>query len=517
MDKRRQRLERQLGVPLQRMCVPLSLVYCDYSYQRPLDPVRTLRKAEQLRAGAALGEGLLARRPDGSCWIVDGQHRVAAARLCGLHEMEFLSFDSDGAVQEATVQKAFSAQQLAQLRARLSPEPGISQSNELPWHSHTRLVNVGRPQPIAQRAPINAPVVRASTVLFADSAALEAAKTAGRGSFFYGRFGSPTVGALELALCELEGGDHAIVVPSGLAAAMAAIRAFVHHGDHVLLAPGCFGALRRACGRLREEAGIEVGSFDPDNPAAAITPRTRAMFVQNPSSERFAVLDIPALAACAKRHSVRLIVDNTWASPLYCRPLELGADVVVHSLSKVIGGHDDLVMGAAVCAPSAYLPMKASVEAAGYSVSPDDAYLALRGLRTLAVRLERQQHTAMALARWLLGRAEVRQVFHPGLQGHAGHAIFRRDFQGGGGLFSLSVHERNPHRLRALVDVLRLFRHGAGGGGFQSLATLKFAPDGDPDGSLIRLSIGLEHVRDLCSDLDCALRRTTAPEWTDRR
>jgi cystathionine beta-lyase len=478
--------------------VPLDAVYADHSYLCPLEPERMQQKVAQLRIGEELGEGLLAHRPDGTFWIVDGQHRVAATRLCALTEMTFLVFDSLGREHERAIQNTF-----AERQARLRPM--IESDLDGTLHIDTRLVAAGSDPNLAAPRAVNAGVTRASKVLFAGSAALEAAKRAGRGTFFYGRFGTPTVAELERALCELEGGEAAFATPSGLSAAMTAIRAFARNGDHLLVADNCYRALKRSCQTLAGEAGIGVTVCPPDAFSSEATVRTRAMVVQNPGHDSFDVLDTGALATLARAKDMRLIVDNTWATPLFYRPLLLGADVVVHSLTKSIGGHDDIVMGAIVGRPGTSDAIAAIHRSSGIAVSSDDAYLALRGLRTLAVRLEKQSNTALRLATWLKTQPQVARVCHPALESGSAGAIFRRDFTGCGPTFSFALHERDVDRVRRGIDSLRLFKHGVGYGGVRSLVTMKEVPAMEKAQWLVRLGIGLEHGHDLKRDLASAL------------
>lgn len=373
------------------------------------------------------------------------------------------------------------------------------------WSANTVLAHIGRPQPTAgQGVATNHPVYRASSVLFRSQEELALAKATGRKNFFYGRFGTPTSQALADVLTELEYGAESFLTPSGLAASMVAIKAVMRSGDEILLADGGFGGLRRAVDQFSDQYGIVVKTFDRTEAASIntlISGRTRAIYVENPSCTWLEFIDVPAIAAQIANQDIVLIVDNTWATPRFANPIRHGAEIVVHSLTKYIAGHDDLMMGAVVCTKRQRKAVQRAIEGSGISISSDDAYLALRGLRTLGVRLDRHAESAMLLAQWLEEQPIVRRVFHPSLPSHDDHLLFARDFTGASGLFSIELHNVENITVRNAIEKLDLFGSGVGWGGYASaVEQIGRSKDGKFNTSL-RLHIGLEDVDDLRDDL----------------
>ena len=372
----------------------------------------------------------------------------------------------------------------------------------------TILVRTARPIPVEDAGTTaNGAIHRASNVLFSSSDALEREKSKGRRGFFYGRFGTPTVSALEEALSDLEGGDGAVIAPSGLAAAICAVRAFVRSGDHLLVSTTSYGAFRKACEAMVMKMGIELGFFaDQAELLGLLRQNTKAIFVQNPGADWLQIVDVPYICNVAAARNARVIVDNTWATPVFCNPIKLGADVVVHSLSKYIGGHSDLILGAVVSNAGGLSNIVRTAQEEGYSIGADDAYVALRGLRTLAVRLDKHQASALEVAKWLSKRPEIAAVHHPALASRSMQQIFLRDFSGSTGLFSITFVETDHARARQFCDKLSLFGHGTGWGSFESLVTvLKGKPPAGAasnTGASLRIYIGLEHVEDLIADLE---------------
>lgn len=382
----------------------------------------------------------------------------------------------------------------------------------------TRLVTGGRSGDFADHV-VNPPVWRASTHLYADCAALrEGVKSNEDGRFFYGRRGAPTQWSLCEALTGIEPGAYGTVLyPSGVAAIVGALMAVLKAGDVLLVTDNAYDPTRNAAMGILKRFGVEHRFFDPLDHAAyeaAFCERTRAVMLEVPGSLTFEVCDIPALARIAREKGATSILDNTWATALGFAGLPHGCDIVVTALTKHVGGHSDLMMGAATAGERWYRRLRQTSQQLGHVVSPDDAALALRGLRTMGVRLERETATALMLAEWLAARREVAHVLCPMLPGTPGHEIWQRDFTGGCGLFSFVLKGRDDAARCRLVDALQLFGIGYSWGGFESLA-LPFDVEpirdhmawpkpgwGVEDRYAIRLSIGLEDPQDLIADLE---------------
>lgn len=377
----------------------------------------------------------------------------------------------------------------------------------------TTLVTAGR-EPFAHFGAVNTPVFRASTILFPTHAALKARTQ----PFIYGRRATPTTRALEEALTELESGTRTVLVPSGLAACTLALLSFCKAGDHIVVSDGVYGPTRHFCDTILRRWGIETTYVAPCDTAAwrkAIRANTALFYLESPSSLTFEVQDLPLLAAEARPHGIKILIDNTWATPLLFKPLELGADIVIEAITKYIGGHSDLTMGSVTAnkdAADALLDMHGHL---GLTVGGDDAYLALRGLRTLATRLKRHAETGLTLARWLGARPEVTRVLHPALPDDPGHEIWRRDFRGTSGLFAFELKPCPPDALSRFLDGLQHFGMGYSWGGFESLIVpaqiARTAAYHAPQGPLLRISAGLEEAGDLIADLEAAFARFAAP------
>ena len=389
-----------------------------------------------------------------------------------------------------------------------------------PVQSATKLVQGGRrPEwtgdPRLGGGIVNPPVWRASTILYDNSHDL---KTRGRDThdkLFYGRRGTPTVWALADALTQLEpGAEGTLLYPSGVAAIAGALLALLSPGDELLMVDSAYEPTRMMCDGLLKRMGITTRYYDPatgSNIAALINPATRAIFLESPGSLTFEVQDVPAIVAAAKAAGVVTLIDNTWATPLYFPALAHGVDISIMSLSKYVGGHGDLMMGSVTANAAMWGKLRTTAYQLGQSVSPDDCALALRGLRTLDVRMARHQQSALAVAEWLAGRSEVGRVLHPALPGDAGHDLWNRDFSGASGLFGFTLKGTGAAGRARFIDALTHFGIGYSWGGYESLvvtadpATLRTAvPWIDPD-PLVRLSIGLEDVDDLIADLEAAL------------
>ncbi|MBX6328838.1 MAG: cystathionine beta-lyase [Pseudolabrys sp.] len=379
-----------------------------------------------------------------------------------------------------------------------------------PLKPETRLVTAGRDTE-AQHGFVNPPVFHASTVLYPTAAD----QVAHRARYQYGRRGTPTSEALENALGALEGDNCAGValLPSGLAAIATALMTVAGAGDHVLVTDSVYRPTRSFCDGVFRRMGVETSYYDPligADIAALFKPNTRAVFVEAPGSQSFEMQDVPAIAQVAHAKGAVVLMDNTWATPLYFRALDKGVDLSIQAGTKYIGGHSDLMFGC-VAANAALLPkLRDTVHALGLCVGPDDMYLALRGLRTLAVRLKRHFESGLTVARWLARRPEVARVLHPALESDPGHAIWKRDFTGACGLFSVVLKPVSQRAVFAFMDALTLFGLGYSWGGFESLVIsfdctdYRTATRWAPGGPTLRFHIGLEDPDDLIADLDKA-------------
>lgn len=386
----------------------------------------------------------------------------------------------------------------------------------------TRLVSGGRHPdwtgtPAQPGAVVNPPIWRASTHLYPDSASLHAGKPNADGHFYYGRRGSPTQWALADALTALEpGAAGTVLYPSGVSALAAALMAVLRPGDVLLMTDNAYEPTRNLGRGLLKDFGIETRWFDPLDHAAfasAIDARCKAVLLESPGSLTLEVQDVPAFAATAKARGLAVVLDNTWAGPLGFAALSHGADITVMSLTKHVGGHSDLMMGSASAGDRHYARLRRTAQQMGLVVSPDDASLALRGLRTMGVRLERETASALALATWLDRQPQVARVLCPMLEGSPGHDLWRRDFTGGCGLFSIVFKGKGGAARDAFIDALDLFGIGYSWGGYESLvspvdpqplrsATTWPLPGMDAaDRFGVRLSIGLEGADDLQADL----------------
>jgi cystathionine beta-lyase len=395
----------------------------------------------------------------------------------------------------------------------------LSTSGDRPRKPGTQLVTAGRRKEWTGAA-INPPVWRTSTHLYADSADLARGRPNEDGHFYYGRRGTPTQWALADALTEMEpGAAGTLLYPSGLAAISGALLGLLDTGDVVLMTDNAYEPSRSLADKLLKPLGIETRYFDPLDLAAfpgLFCDRTRAVLLESPGSQTMEVCDIPALAAIAREKGAISLLDNTWASSLNFRALEHGCDVSIMALTKHVGGHSDLMMGSVTANAEHYPRLRARHQLMGQVVSPDDAALALRGLRTLGLRLERQTASAIAIAGWLAEQPEVAHVLCPMLPGAHGHELWMRDFTGGCGLFSFVLAGGSVADRARFIDALELFGIGFSWGGYESLAipfdparvrsATSWPPVGwDPSDRLgVRLSIGLEDPEDLMDDLSQA-------------
>ena len=391
-------------------------------------------------------------------------------------------------------------------------QPGMNDSSDKkakpPRRTDTRLVTAGR-DPKSYHGFVNPPVYHASTVLYPNAEDF----LAHRARYQYGRRGTPTTEALENALAELEGSQCAGValVPSGLAAISTALLSVVRAGDHVLVTDSAYGPTRNFCEHILSRLGVSTTYYDPlAGPAVAAQFRdnTRAIYLESPGSLSFEMQDVPAIARVAHDKGAYVLMDNTWATPLYFRPLDYGVDLAVQAGTKYIGGHSDVMLGIISANAATVAALKNTARYTGLHEAPDDTYLGLRGLRTLSVRLERHYRSGLEIARWLAQRPEVLRLLHPALPGDPGHAIWKRDFTGACGLFSMVLKPVPQKAVFAFLDTLELFGIGASWGGFESLAIpfdcapLRTATRWQPGGPTVRFHIGLEAVEDLTADLE---------------
>ncbi len=378
----------------------------------------------------------------------------------------------------------------------------------------TRLVRAGR-EPSRQCGFVNMPVYRGSTVIFPTLASLEADDQ----DFSYGRLGTPTVRALEEAIAELEGGYGTRLTPSGLSAVASALFAFIAAGDEVLIADSVYRPTRRFCDHVLTRLGVKTVYYDPligGGITTLITNKTRVVFVESPGSQTFEVQDVPAIANAAHAAGAVVILDNTWATPLYFKPFEHGVDVSIQAATKFIVGHADAMLGSITATEEAFPAISRIHDELGLCPGPEDVYLGLRGLRSLGVRLARHQSSGLELARWLADRPEVARVIYPALPSDPGHKLWRRDFTGAPGLFSI-VLKPVPHaKLAAMLDGLDLFGMGYSWGGFESLIlpfdprSYRTATKWEAEGPALRLHVGLEEVEDLKADLEAGFARLSS-------
>jgi cystathionine beta-lyase len=357
---------------------------------------------------------------------------------------------------------------------------------------------------------VNTPVYRASTILYPDLATLESRKM----PYTYGRRGTPTSCSFEDAISELEGGVRTKLCPSGLGAITLAILSVCRAGDHLLMVDTCYGPTRLFCDKMLARFGVETTYYDPrvgGDIAGLFRPNTRAVFCESPGSLTFEVQDVPAIAAVAHARGASVLIDNTWATPLFFQPLAHGADLSIQAVTKYVGGHADLMMGYVTANESHKARLQETHDNLGLYASGDDCFLALRGLRTMPVRLRRHEETALKLARWLKARPEVARVLHPALEDNPGHAIWKRDFKGSSGLFGVVFKPMPKNALAAFINGLAQFGIGYSWGGYESLivpaSIVRTAGAFEAEGSLVRIHAGLEDADDLIADLAAGFER----------
>lgn len=380
----------------------------------------------------------------------------------------------------------------------------------------TRLAHAGN-RPFETHGVINPPVYHASTIAHGSLDDLRTRHASGDPrAVVYGRHGTPTSFAVEETVAELEGGAGAIAVSSGLAAISMAMMSQLRPGDHVLVTDSVYAPVRKLCEDVLTPLDIECEYYDPlvgAGIADLLRERTRMLYMESPGSHTFEIMDVPAIMKAIAGHDIVTLFDNTWATPLYFRPFDFGIDISIQAATKYLGGHSDLMMGIAVCNDATLGSVQRYRDLIGHCAAPDDLYLLQRGIRTLDVRLQRHQHNAMVLARWLEGRPEVIRVIHPALPSHPQHDLWKRDFSGASGLFSLMIEAAPETALAALLDHLELFLMGYSWGGYESLIIpydinrhRSVRPLTDR-GILLRIHAGLEDADDLIDDLERGFAR----------
>jgi cystathionine beta-lyase len=381
----------------------------------------------------------------------------------------------------------------------------------------TKLAHRGRRAAVSPRT-VNLPVARASTVVFESMADMESVQRrfdADEVVPTYGIANMPLRAAFEELMVEIEGGHRACTYPSGLAALAAAIMAAVSAGDHLLVTDAVYGPTRRFCDRTLARFGVETTYYDPlagEGIAELMRPNTRAVYLESPGSLTFEVQDFPAIARVARGRGAAVIHDNTWATGLFFPSFEHGADLVIQAATKYPGGHSDVLLGAVVANERWWPRLRDVSRDLGQTASPDDLFLALRGLRTLDVRLRQHQASALEIARALESHPAVRRVLHPALPSDPGHALWKRDFRGATGLFALELEPAPRERVAEFIDALELFSLGYSWGGFESLVVPAHVQHARTvrrwtGGPLVRLQIGLEDPADLLADLQRGLQR----------
>lgn len=386
----------------------------------------------------------------------------------------------------------------------------------------TQLITAGRDKKWTNGV-VNPPIQRASTIVF-DTVAEKNHATINRANktLFYGRRGTNTHFAFQDAMVDVEGGAGCALFPCGTAAISNAILSFVETGDHILMVDTCYEPTRDFCNTIMKKMGVETTYYDPqigEDIRTLIRQNTKVLFTESPGSITMEVQDIPTLARIAHEHDIVVMLDNTWAAGVNFSPFDHGVDISIQAATKYIVGHSDVMLGTAVANEKCWDQLREQSYLMGQCVSPDDAYLGLRGIRTLDVRMRQHAKNSLKVAQWLATRPEVDHVRHPALETCPGHEFYERDFTGGNGLFSFVLKTSYPRATTALLDGMTHFSMGYSWGGFESLIlanepksfdSLRTIANPNFSGTLIRLHIGLEDVEDLIADLESGLERYNA-------
>ena len=375
----------------------------------------------------------------------------------------------------------------------------------------TRLVTAARE--FTEHGAVNPAIYRASTITFPDAETMYG----GKQEYIYGRRGTPTSRAFESAIAALEGGHACKAAPSGLMAITVALLAFLNAGDHLLMVDTVYTPARKMCDNVLAKMGVQIDYYSPGEIDALeqfVKPNTRVIYCEAPGSQTMEMQDIAELSKFAHDHHAICMMDNTWSAGYYFKAFAHGVDVSIQAATKYIVGHSDVMLGTVTCNEKCWPKFKEQAEFMGICASPDDMYLALRGLRTLDVRLERHMHNGLKVANWLCDQSEVEAVLHPALPSDPGHELWKRQFDGATGLFSIALKPVTQSSLEAMLNALSIFAMGASWGGYESLI-LPFTPERKRGnwkyiGPGLRLHIGLENVDDLVADLSLGIAQLHA-------
>lgn len=374
----------------------------------------------------------------------------------------------------------------------------------------TKMIHMGR-NPDEQFGYINTPIYRGSTVLFPTVEALNLRKQ----RYNYGTHGTPTRDSLEEAWTDLSGAAGTVLLPSGLAAIAIALQTCLKAGDHLLVTDSVYFPTRRFCDTILKRFGVETTYYDPliEDITPLFKENTTAVFTEAPGSQSFEVQDIPKIAKAAHARGICVLCDNTWATPLFFPPHERGVDLAIEAGTKYLSGHSDLLLGMVTATAEWFPRLRETYDMIASLPGPEDVFLGLRGLRTMRLRLKEAEKQGLALAEWLQNRPEVKDVLHPALPSHLGHEIWKRDFKGSSGLFSVILHPTSEKAVAAMLNGLKLFGMGYSWGGFESLvvpfncATYRTATTWNPKGPALRFQVGFEDLEDLYEDLDAGFTR----------
>lgn len=381
----------------------------------------------------------------------------------------------------------------------------------------TKIVNAGRKSKWTQGV-VNPPITRASTVVFETVKDMkDAAINKTNQVMFYGRRGTTTSFAFSDAMTEIEGGAGCAIYPSGTAAITNSILSFAKAGDHILMVDNAYEPTRDFCNKILTKLGISTTYYDPligKNIEALIQENTSIVFLESPGSLTMEVQDVPAIAEIAHKHNCIVMLDNTWASPVNFAPFEYGVDISIQAATKYVVGHSDVMLGTATATKEHWPTLRENSYLMGQCTSPDDLYLAMRGIRTLGVRMKQHQENALKVAHWLSTRDEVETILHPAYESCPGHEFWQRDFTGSNGLFSFILKCNDQQAITALLDGMKHFKMGYSWGGFESLilvvqniGKMRTATQWGYKNPLVRLHVGLEDVDDLIDDLKQGFER----------